>query len=108
MQIVVNKKLILNLVIFLFLIVIPWELVFSSEDDLYVDAAPSGWSCTVRSAASFTAVSVSCSGSEKVVEGGCVFNSTIGAAGESRPTGQGWYCSDPNNGSLTAYANCCS
>jgi hypothetical protein len=79
----------------------------------YVDAAvtagnPSSWTCTVRSAGGFSAVTVSCSGNEKVISGGCYFQQTIGGGRGSYPANQGWTCDDTaNSGAITAYANCC-
>ena len=88
----------------------------SNGTELYVDAAPTDWTCTVRSADSSSqsgeaGASVSCSGNEKVVSGGC---KDAGGASvvllENYPTNQGWYCQSYDSGTriVTAYANCCT
>jgi len=83
----------------------------------YVDslnAAPSNWTCTVRSNMSNnTPVSVTCVGSEKVINGGCEgyygpydtpITNLVGF-----PINQGWRCYSHsyNNATFYVYANCC-
>jgi len=92
---------------------------YDAANKAYVDAisnTPAGWTCTVRSADSSSqsgeaGASVSCSGNEKVVSGGC---KDAGGASvvllENYPTNQGWYCQSYDSGTriVTAYANCCT
>ena len=72
--------------------------------------SPGGWTCTVRTntcAASYTCT-VYCSGSEKVLNGGCydVYDSTW----PEHPVNQGWMCDyiyGRATRDITVYANCC-
>ncbi|OJI07828.1 hypothetical protein BK004_00055 [bacterium CG10_46_32] len=93
----------------------------------FVDAAvaaaasgPSTWTCAVRSATSptvntpeYTSTIASCSGSEKVISGGCQvndLNNNTWTWYDSRPSSQGWYCgvrASKDNRNISAYANCC-
>ena len=87
----------------------------SNGTELYVDAAPTDWGCTVRSSSSGPStggigVTTSCSGSEKVISGGCKDTLVNSLLYENHPTDQGWYCVTYNSEShaVTAYANCCT
>lgn len=79
---------------------------------------PGNWTCTLRNGSGTTinstgaSDSVSCSGSEKVLSGGCTvssYGSTV-LTPFGAPTNQGWSCQGATvSGSvtLTSYANCC-
>lgn len=71
------------------------------------DDSPGGWTCTVRTGSGNLQATASCSGSEKVISGGCYEYETTGVWFASRPTNQGWYCRHSYSGDVTAYANCC-
>ena len=85
---------------------------------------PGNWTCTIRSSAESTAISntlnsisVSCSGSEKVISGGCYLSSGVpnGTTNvlQGAPSSQGWICTGVQSGTTAgtlkfkAYANCC-
>lgn len=90
-------------------------------------SAPAGWSCTMATdnqscgANCYVTAQALCSGSGKVVAGGCnvnqPYNQGGGAAQESHPyfniatpSQQGWACGQTFGtlgGGITAYANCC-
>ena len=88
----------------------------SNGTELYVDAAPTDWGCTVRTASSTSAQgsitqAVSCSGNEKVISGGCYdYNKDATFFLADYPTDQEWYCVSYYSGShtITANANCCT
>lgn len=89
----------------------------TDNDDIvtkgYVDAAaggPSGWTCNIRqSLVTVGTAVIDCTGSEKVVSGGCAAG---GGGYYSYPSGsavgrQGWSCIHTGGLPIAAYANCC-
>ena len=89
--------------------------------DTKVAAAASGpgsWTCTVRSYPvgytislnGYSSSSVSCSGSEKVISGGCLSPNPLEGYPGNASGGQGWTCYNPSSGQtypVVIFANCC-
>lgn len=71
----------------------------------YVYANPADFTCTIRSASGTSvAASVSCSGSERIISGGC--NVSGYYIYGNYPSGQGWACTT-TGGWPSAVAQCC-
>lgn len=80
---------------------------------------PGLWTCTLRTgtatfatgSSSTRTATVSCSGNEKVMTGGCEVSSSGPNIFNNAPTGQGWSCTGSDGSGtgivLTAKANCC-
>ncbi|MDE2020838.1 MAG: signal peptidase I [Patescibacteria group bacterium] len=72
----------------------------------YLDASPSGWTCTIASANNQTAVTAHCSSTQQVISGGCgTQNGDV--LTDNEPVTGGWTCSVGNFDVVHAYANCC-
>ena len=76
----------------------------------YIDATPTSWTCTIRNnSSSGLQATVSCSGTEIAVGGGCVptgSGSVTASATSNGSNAQGWTCQASSAG-IEAYANCC-
>jgi hypothetical protein len=83
----------------------------------YVDslnAAPSNWTCTVRSNSTTSlptngAIDVYCQGAEKVISGGCSSSCSANNTHTGIPINQGWRCYNLylQSCNYEVYANCC-
>ncbi|MDE2020839.1 MAG: hypothetical protein KGJ13_10930, partial [Patescibacteria group bacterium] len=75
-------------------------------------STPAGWTCQVVRTSYTYSAQASCSGTQKVISGGCSIPAGDTLT-DSEPVGpplypnQGWYCADTQGSNVSAFANCC-